>query len=154
MNNTDDRITRVLQQQANRIHGGPLTMPDVTGKARSIRRRRALAATAGAAAVVVAIIAPVGIIAMNNGDKQPLNPTSSGPTAASSAPAPNGQVFTVDMTPPAEGTTEASPMVPNWFDGTLIDGHGNSVNVGERVTDFIQTGDTWTGVVRTDDGPK
>jgi hypothetical protein len=145
--NSDDHIHRALQQQADQIHEGPLTMSDIKGRARSIQRRRTLAAAAGAAAVV-AIIAPVGVIAMNNGDKNPAQPSTNSvnptlPTQTSGA----APVYTVDLKPPAEGTTGAEVGVPIWMQGSISDVHGSTIDVGMPVRSFVQDANgNWAGM--------
>lgn len=146
MNSDDQDITRALRQQADQIQGGPLTMADIKGKARSIQRRRTIATVAGAAAVV-AVLAPVGILAMNNGDN-PTPPIATGPTTtAPSTPSGPAPTYTVDLTPPAEGTTGGALGVPVWQQGDLIDAHGTSTTVGMPVRHFVQDANgQWAGM--------
>lgn len=154
MNNSDDHITRALRKQADQIQEGSLTMSDITGKARSIQRRRALATVVGAAAVV-AVIAPIGIVAMNKGGDNAAPPIATGgtptstPSTPSTPPAPGGRTYTVDLTPSdVDGTTGASPTVPLWMFDTIQDAHGTATDVGGVVRNFVKdpTKDEWIGV--------
>lgn len=55
---TEETIVRELERRANHVHGAPLSLDDVRGKAHAIRRRR----RATAAAAVVAVVATVVIV--------------------------------------------------------------------------------------------
>ena len=145
--NSDDHLYRALQQQADQIQEGPLTMSDIKGKARSIQRRRNLAAMAGAAAVV-AVLAPIGVIAMNNGDNNPIPPSSSGtPTTTPSTPTPS-------ETPPA-GTVDlivagasdgAAPQV-SWLQGkTLHTYSGQTFDLGRVYHDVVAWHGGWLAI--------
>jgi len=143
--NSDDHITRALHQQADQIQTGPLTMSDIKGKARSIQRRRTLATVAGAAAVV-AIIAPVGIIAMNNGDKKAEPPiaTNSGtptPTTPTETPAPG----TVDLV--VAGAPDGSaPLVP-WLTGRTLHSSGDQTfGLGHVYRDVVAWHGGWLAI--------
>jgi hypothetical protein len=158
MNNSDDhinpQITRALRQQADQIQEGPLTMADITGKARSIQRRRTLATIAGAAAVV-AVIAPVGVIALNRGGHNagpPVSSSSGTPTTVPSSPAA-APTYTVDMTPDVDGTYNGGPMIPQWMDGTIADAHGNATAVGQvRSFALAPDGSAWIGITAGSSG--
>jgi len=153
MNNSDDHIHRALQQQANQIQEGPLTMADIKGKARSIQRRRTLATVAGAAAVV-AVIAPIGVFALNQGDNNaaPVNPgTSTAPVTPTdnptTTPPASASTYTVDMTPDVDGTYNGAPMIPMWMEGGISDAHGTTTNVGQEVYGFVQDANgNWAGM--------
>ena len=155
MNNSDDHITRALHQQADPIQEGPLTMADIRGKARSIQRRRTLATVAGAAAVV-AVIAPVGILALQNGDdgKAPGFGNSSTPTSTvtptdnpTTTPPAGAQTYTVDMSPDVDGTTGGETGIPMWMAGSISDAHGTATDVGQEVYGFVQDANgNWAGM--------
>jgi len=156
MNNSDDHITRALRQQADQIQEGPLTMADITGKARSIQRRRMLATVAGAAAVV-AVIAPVGILALTGNDNNagPVAPSSTGtPTAPTSPSTPaTAPTYAVDLTPTEEGTTGGEVGIPQWFDGQIMAADGTATNVGREVHGFVQDANgNWAGMTQSPSG--
>ena len=144
--NSDDHLYRALQQQADQIQEGPLTMSDIKGKARSIQRRRTLAAVAGAAAVV-AIIAPIGVIAMNNGDKNALPPIT---TSTSTTPTPTTPTET-----PAPGTTDLivagapdgpAPQV-SWLEGRTLHSYGGQTfDLGRVYHDVVGWHGGWLAI--------
>lgn len=76
------RLSRQLHEQADHLPAAPLTLDDVRGRARSIRRTRRVVAGAAVAAVI-AVVAPLGIVAGGVFDASPdreLPPA--GPTEA------------------------------------------------------------------------
>jgi hypothetical protein len=145
--NSDDPITRALHQQADQIQEGPLTMSDVKGKARSIQRRRTFATVAGAAAVV-AIIAPIGVIAMNNGDNNAEPPiatnttsTTPSPTTPTETPAPG----TIDLIV-AGAPDGAAPQV-SWLQGrTLHTYMGQTFDLGHAYQDVVGWHGGWLAI--------
>jgi len=156
MNNSDDQITRALRQQADQIQEGPLSMADITGKARSIQRRRMLASVAGAAAVV-AVIAPVGILALTGNDNNagPVAPSSTGtPTTPTSPSTPaTAPTYTVDLDPTEDGTTSGEPGIPMWMDGEIIAADGTATNVGREVHGFVlDPNGNWAGMTQNPTG--
>jgi len=154
MNNSDDHITRALRQQADQIQEGPLTMADITGKARSIQRRRLLASVAGAAAVV-AVIAPVGILALTDNDTNGTLPpvTNSGTPTQHTSQTPSNPTYTVDLTPTEEGTTGGEVGIPQWFDGQIMAADGTETNVGREVHGFVQDANgNWAGMTQSPNG--
>ena len=106
-----DRLTEELRRQAEQITRGlpdqhPLTLDDVRGRARGIRRRR-YAATGLAAAAVVAVTVPLGVLA---GDR--LDRTSTDPV---DRPGENRTLVddaTPDPTPDAELDPSPAPELP------------------------------------------
>ena len=156
MNNSDDHITRALRQQADQIQEGPLTMADITGKARSIQRRRLLASVAGAAAVV-AVIAPVGILALTDSDNGTAPPASTGtptPSTPTDTAVPGPPTYTVDLTPSdVDGTTGGEPGIPMWMDGGIAAADGTTTNVGQVVHGFVQDANgNWAGMTQSPTG--
>ncbi len=67
---TQDEIGRTLRRHADAVGPTPLTLDDVRGRARRIRRRRA-AGTVAAVAAVAALVVPVSLLA---GGDHPRNP--------------------------------------------------------------------------------
>ncbi|MBB3041362.1 hypothetical protein [Nocardioides soli] len=53
---TEETFVRELERHADDVHGVPLTLETVRGRARQIRRRRRAAAVAGVAAAVAAVV--------------------------------------------------------------------------------------------------
>ena len=149
MNNSDDHITRALHQQADHIQEGPFTMADIQDKARSLQRRRALISVAAAAAVV-AVVAPIGILAMNDENKGTLPPVTNPPTPTATettSPPIVAPTYTVDLTPDEDGTTGAAPGIPQWFDGQILAADGAATDVGREVHGFVQDANgNWAGM--------
>jgi len=149
MNNSDDHLTRALQQQANQIQEGPLTMADIKGKARSIQRRRTLATVAGAAAVV-AVIAPVGILALQNGDNNagPANPSSSTSTTSTTPTTPtetSSPSDTIDLTV-ADAPDGAAPHV-SWLQGRSLHSYdGQTFDLGRVYHDIVGWHGGWLAI--------
>jgi hypothetical protein len=109
MNNTDD-LTRSLQQQADRIGGHPIDFESVRGRARSIQRRRRVAAGAGVLAAV-AVLAPIAVTGsglLGSDDSAP-------PATEVPSPTPVGQVQAIG----ADAPRGEDPAVP-WMDGTVL----------------------------------
>lgn len=106
---TEETFTRELRRRAEHVHGAPLTLDDVRGRARSIRRRRQALAGTAAAAVVAAVIVVPSVLAVlaGQGDGAP-EPLPSPPPVAPSTPAssvlydgvlthPDGTVVPLDV---------------------------------------------------------
>ena len=98
MNNPDplaDELTRQLHAQVDTEfdlgHQAPLSLDDVQGTARTIRRRRRALATGIAAAAVLAVAIPAGLT------------LTDGPTRISPAPAPSPSE-TIEPTPNPDGS--------------------------------------------------
>jgi hypothetical protein len=78
---TEEQLGRTLRAQAEGIDDQPLTLGDVRGRARQIRRRRA-AAVAGGLALVAAIALPVALLGDVGGDQSDPDPVKPSPTRA------------------------------------------------------------------------
>ena len=103
MNDTPNRLatelTRQLHAQVDDWHHAPLTLDDVQGKARAIRRRRTALTTGIAAAAVLAVIVPVGLTLDDPGPSRP-------------APAAPSPTEVVEPTPNPDGTFPLTLDVP------------------------------------------
>jgi len=78
---TQDDLGRTLREHADGIDSRPLTLGDVRGRARQIRRRRA-AAVAGGVALVAAVVLPAALLVGAGGDRSEPDPTKPSPTRA------------------------------------------------------------------------
>jgi hypothetical protein len=147
MNTTDD-LTRSLREQADRIGGQPIDFDSVRGRARSMQRRRRLAAGAGVLAAV-AVIAPIAVTATGG-----LSRTDDSVPPATDVPSPTpvGRVTAIA----ADAPRGEDPAVP-WMDGTVLhqpdgattdlgtayhevtpyDGGWAVVDLGEGTTSFL-----------------
>lgn len=106
----EETFVRELQRRADDVHGAPLSLDDVRGTARSIRRRRrATAAAAAAAAVAVVAVVPA---------------TLSGHLGRAEGPAP--------------ATHDAHTAVLH--DGTVTMPDGGSVDIGVDNADVVDYG--------------
>ncbi|MGH3346046.1 MAG: hypothetical protein ACRDO4_03610, partial [Nocardioides sp.] len=82
-------LTRQLHAQVDQWHSAPLTLDDVQGKARTIRRRRAAVTSGIAAAAVLAVIVPVGLTLGDPGTNRPA-PAPSPTQGVEPSPNPDG----------------------------------------------------------------
>jgi hypothetical protein len=80
-------LSRQLHAQVDDWHHAPLTLDDVQGKARTIRRRRSAMTTGIAAVAVLAVLVPAGLVIDDPGSPRP-SPAPSPPTEAIE-PTPN-----------------------------------------------------------------
>jgi hypothetical protein len=78
MSTHDDELARLLEdgltREASRVAGAPISLEDVRGRARRIRRRRSALAVGGAAAVV-ALMVPLGLVlggALTSSEEPPV----------------------------------------------------------------------------------
>jgi hypothetical protein len=81
-------LTRQLHAQVDQWHNAPLTLDDVQGKARTIRRRRTAVTSGIAAAAVLAVIVPVGLT-LGDGTNRPA-PAPSPTQGVEPSPNPDG----------------------------------------------------------------
>jgi len=82
-------LTRQLHAQVDQWHSAPLTLDDVQGKARTIRRRRAAVTTGIAAVAVLAVLLPAGLVLDAPGSQRP-SPAPSPTEAVEPTPNPDG----------------------------------------------------------------
>jgi hypothetical protein len=120
--NTDDQLGRTLREHSADVHGVPLTLADVRGRARSIRRRRA-AGTVAALAVVAAVVAPVALLGGHDGSRSP-------------EPAPS----------PTRAVDPGQPGLPTLQDGVII--HPDGPRIPLRLGDAQVQGFTPLGTDR------
>jgi hypothetical protein len=132
----ENDLNRAMRHQVEHLHGAPLTLGDVQSRAKRIQRRRRIAASVAAAAAV-AVITPIGVLLANNGPESsgPIHqPTATTPTTSTGVPA----TYTIDVTPPAEGTTLAELGIPYWSKGQLNSVTGEAVPIADRVYDAVR----------------
>ncbi len=123
---TEDTFTRELERRADDVHGAPLTLADVRGRARSIQRRRRAAAGAVAAVVTAAILVPVALTRGADADgPDPAPSPSLSPTQSPSV-----------VTPGASDTPASSVL----HDGVLTHPDGTTTPLDVDTTDLQQLG--------------
>lgn len=148
-----DPLRDALRDRADQLGDtSPLTLDDVKGRARGIRRRRA-AVSGLAAAAVVAVAVPVGISVtdrVGNPDRPPVAGPSVTPSeSGSSRPVPEGP-HRVALTTDLPLRTE-TPGIPYHYDGSIVDGT-ESVRVEEEYRSFTPVGGGWVAVRSDDEG--
>lgn len=112
----------------------PIAMAGIRAKARSIRRRRTLAAVGGAATGVAAIVAATVLVLPSSGDHSDPLPSTRTPTPTDVSSTPSTPVTTVDFNPnDVSLTTGAEVSIPSWQQGVLDDAHGNTAQVSTPV---------------------
>jgi hypothetical protein len=136
--NDDDlntTLTRELRDRAEAVHGSPLGLADVTGRARSIRRRRTTASVVGVAAAVAVIVPTAALAGHHDGSRnEPAPSTQSTTTGTPEPPAPG--VLDVSDLP-----TGAAPAIA-YAEGNVIHRpNGSSVDVGHPVDEFVTLAD-------------
>ncbi|HEX4470709.1 MAG TPA: hypothetical protein VH085_01970 [Nocardioides sp.] len=132
------QLTRTLTDRADALSATPLGLAEVTGRARSIRRRRAATAVAGTAAVV-ALLVPTAALARHSGERPEPGPAtqSTTPTETSApvdARAPLDVRGLPEGKPPANGYLVAGLM-------HLADGDTATVSSRHRVDAFAVLSD-------------
>jgi hypothetical protein len=125
-------LTRELHERADAVHGSSLALADVTGRARSIRRRRTAAAVAGVAAAVALIVPTAALAGRHDGHRTEPAPITQGTTTA-----------TPDPEPPAPGVldvsdlpTGAPPQMDYVYKGVLHFADGGVGQVNTRYTPY------------------
>lgn len=124
---TQEMFTRELERRAHDVHAAPLTLDDVRGRARAIRRGRRLASVTAAAAAVAVIAVP---FTLSGGDDRsgpdpapsPLTPT---PSPSASGPVMPGSSVLHDgvLTHPDGSTTPLDVVTTDLQEfGVLTDG--------------------------------
>lgn len=114
---TEETFVRELGRRADDVHGAPLSLEDVRGKAHAIRRRRrTTAAAAVAAAVAVVVLVPT---VLSGGHTK----RSEAPEPAPSPPAHAAVLHDGQLTLPSGGTVELGVDTADVTDlGVLTDG--------------------------------
>lgn len=160
-----DDLERVLGQQLNRqasgVHGTPLGLDDVKGRAGRIQRSRRLAAGIGVAAAL-AVIVPVSITAggalQGKGEVDPAVPNPTPVEVARTTltldglprgEAPRVEYFTSDgVVLPGQGLRELpdsyEALVPNTGDGGWFGWEGSSLDVRYLSESFETQGESAT----------
>lgn len=148
-----DPLRDALRHRADQLGDtSPLTLDDVKGRAKGIRRRRA-AVSGLAAAAVVAVAVPVGI-SVTNEVGAPDRPPVAGPSVTpsedgSSRPVPEGP-YQVDLTTDLP-LDAGAPAIPFLYDGSIWDGD-ELVPVQEDYRSFAPVGGGWVAVRSDDEG--
>ena len=143
-----------LRHRADRLGDtSPLTLDDVKGRARGIRRRQA-AVTGLAAAAVLAVAVPVGIAVTDRVGTDPDNPPVAGPSATpsqdgTSSPSPTGPRRVVLTTEVSE--TSDAPAIPYLYDGGIMQGE-YLLMVGKDYDSFAPVDLGWVATRRDDEG--
>ncbi|MGH3307617.1 MAG: hypothetical protein ACRDOX_07980 [Nocardioides sp.] len=133
MNTTDD-LTQSLREQADRVGGHPIDLESVRGKARSIQRRRRVAAGAGVLAAV-AVIAPIAVSASGGLLSDDSLPPATGPT-------PIGKVKAIAASAPRGD----DPAIP-WMDGTVLhQPDGTTTDLGKAYQEVTPYDGGWAVV--------
>jgi len=137
MSQNDDltnTLSAELEDRAHAMDGSTLHLTDVTGRARSIRRRRTATAVAGVAAVV-AVIVPVATLATHGGG----NPEPA-PATQSITPTPDGSQPAAGVLDVSDLPTGDAPRMEYVTDGrTLHRTDGSTVEITTRhdVSSFV-----------------
>lgn len=168
----EHEITDALRIQAVGAGAPTLTLDDVRGRARSIRRRRAAVATGGAATVVAAAVLPLALLLGGGSDTDSLPPADATPTVSDTAnpvePDPVGRVdqrgtwVDGDTIHPAEGapfTPEVDGEVATviglqdgrWVLGAYPGGRSYAVVVTDSTGAVLVTYDALDSGVSSDD---
>lgn len=122
-------LTRELHDRAHAVHGGGLALADVTGRARSIRRRRTATAVLGAAAAV-AVIVPTAALANHHGGQRPEPmPATQSPSPTQTATPPSGHQPPPGVLDVSDLPTGAPPQMPYVEDGSLHLTDGSAFDV-------------------------
>lgn len=152
-----DPLRDALRGRAENVGDvSPLTLDDVKGRARGIRRRR-LAVSALAAAAVVAVAVPAGIAVTDDLGTRPDRAPVAGPSGtATPSPAPTTTPtpevpLTVTLTPNVEGHG-GEPQVPYIFNGVVNRTDGSTVKVQAGYVDLAPLGDGWAATRKDDQG--
>jgi hypothetical protein len=127
---TEETFTRELERRAEHVHGAPLTLDDVRGRARSIRRRRQALVTGAAAAVIATIIAVP--VALGGSDSTRPDPAPSPSPSPTPSPTP-----TETGVPVGPGTPGSSSVL---HDGVLTHPDGTTTPLDVDAADLQQYG--------------
>ena len=127
----------------------PLTLDDVKGRARGIRRRRT-AVSGLAAAAVVAVAVPMGIAVTDVGE-DPENPPVAGPSATPSGEGPSPDTGVEDGVLTTDVDAESyAPAIPYLYDGRVTLPSGETFPLEGEWDQLVPLGEA--GVVVADAG--
>ncbi len=149
-NNHDDissDLGRALHERAEHV-GAPLTLSGVTGKATSIRRRRAVAGVAAAAAAV-AIIVPTAIAGSDVFDST----TDGNKQIATNNPTPNPTGDNSQSWPQALDVSDLElGEAPNvtWYDGTTLHTPDVDLDLPQKYSQVVKYDDGYLAMSYAD----
>lgn len=136
---SNDPLRDALRTRADQLGDtSPLTLDDIKGRARGIRRRRA-AVTGLAAAAVVAVAVPMGLAVTDGVGTDPEDPPVAGPSVTPSAelyPGVKDGVLTTDV-----DAESYAPTIPYLYDGEVTLADGQSVPVEGEWDQLVLLGD-------------
>ncbi len=151
-----DPVGQALRDRADRLGDtSPLTLDDVKGKARGIRRRR-MAVSGLAAAAVLAVAVPAGVAISDRATSRPdsspaASPSTTPTTGTSPTPGPSTQA-TRRVTLATDGEAGSyEPGIPYLYDGAINLPDGSQVPVDAGYTGVAPLGDGWVAT-RHDEG--
>lgn len=142
--NTQEELTRGLQDQADRIGGHPIDLESVRGRARGIQRRRRIAAGAVAAAVL-AVAVPVGVTVVGGLDDA-TTPQPAPEPAPSIEPAPLNEDGSYLLSP--KDAPEGEPPHVDYIvldDRRLVTNDGSVGLPGDLIL-LAPYGEGWIGI--------
>ena len=150
-----DELGRELRREADRLTDTPFTLDDVRGKARQIRRRRAMA-TAGVVAAASAIVVPSAIMGTNQLTEEDGRPPiathvpsssqspSSGPTQEPAQP----DGLDISALPQGE-----APKIP-WIEGSTLHTGDTTRDLGGPHRGIAALGTGWVALEQGGATPK
>lgn len=104
-----DRLTRGLRERADRVHGTPLDLDTVRGRARGIQRRRRVVAGLAASAVV-AVVVPLGLgLDGAARSERPVAPATTSPSPRTPTAPPSPAPTRVDTERPVPLVVQDAP---------------------------------------------
>jgi hypothetical protein len=153
-----DPLGEALRDRADRLGDtSPLSLDDVKGRARGIRRRR-MAVSGLAAAAVLAVAVPAGIAvsdqATSRPDRGPAASPSGTPTdeeTPTPGPSPEGPHH-VTLTTDVDAGISYEPGIPYLYDGAIVRPGGSEVPVEVDYAGLAPLGDGWVATRRDDEG--
>jgi hypothetical protein len=148
-----DPLRDALRDRADQLgDASPLSLDDVKGRARGIRRRR-LAVSALAAAAVVAVAVPAGIAVTGDLGTSPDRAPVAGPSGTPSpSPTRSTSQGPVEVTLTTDvDATSYEPGIPFIVDGRIVRPDGTEVRVDADYQQLAPLGDGWAAL-RNDEG--
>ena len=152
----ETRVGEELHRRADHVHGAPLTLHEVKGRARTIRRNRRLA-VAGGVLAVAAVVAPVAALTgpdLQRGDGP--GPATSTPSTGPTTAPPSDPTQTPEPTRAVDPTESAQTpagqvAVPYLRERTLVRSDGTEVELEHQYAGGVVYRDQVLAV-RVDDG--